>query len=110
MGAFTFDEDNTNVKPYPVKKGDTINFHLAGIVSDTITVTNVHVHVDWNGSTLWDEDHKQNNKYDSDYKYDLSWAVPSFAPSGKYDIHLKGTGTDQGVEGVVLCVEAIMNL
>ena len=97
MGAFTFDEDNTKVTPYPVKKGDTILFHLVGIVSDTITVTNVHVHVDWNKSTLWDEDHKQNNTYDSDYSYDLSWLVPSYAPSGDYDIHLKGTGTDQGV-------------
>ena len=94
MGAFTFDADNTKVTPDPVKKGDTIKFHLAGIVSDPIEVTNVHVHVDWNGSSLWDEDHKQDNKYDSQYSYDLQWAVPSFAPSGQYDIHLTGIGSD----------------
>ena len=110
MGAFTFDSDNTNVKPDPVKKGDSIKFHLAGIVSDPIEVKNVHIHVDINGKSLWNEDHKQDNKYDSDYSYDLAWKVPSFAPSGLYDVHITGIGSDQGVNGTVLCIEAKMTL
>ena len=55
-GVFTFDADNSNNVPAPVVKGSDVTLNLAGIVSDTIEVTNVHIHVDWNGSTLYDED------------------------------------------------------
>ena len=89
---FTFDESMTTISPYPVTKGVHLNFNLAGIVSDEIEVTNLHVHVDWNGSTLYDEDHNQDNKYDSAYNYQLGWDVPSFAPSGHYAIKITGTG------------------
>ena len=53
-GVFTFDESSTTFAPMPLTKGSHINLNLAGIVSDTITQSNVHVHVDWNGTTLYD--------------------------------------------------------
>ena len=56
-GVFTFDGDNTSNSPAPVVKGSDVTLSLAGVVSDTMEVTNVHIHVDWNGSTLYDEDH-----------------------------------------------------
>ena len=84
--AFTFDADNTGNVPAPAVKGSNIALNLAGIVSETIEVTNVHIHVDWNGSTLYDEDHAQDNTYDSSYNYSLSWAIPSYAPSGAYAV------------------------
>ena len=53
---FTFDESSTTTTPSPITKGSTINLNLAGIVSNNIEVTNVHIHVDWNKSTLYDQD------------------------------------------------------
>ena len=65
MGVFTIDTDATKATPDPVTKGASVTLDLEGIVSDSIEVKNVHIHVDWNGSTLYDEDHAQDNKYDS---------------------------------------------
>ena len=110
FGVFSFDKANTKNDPNPVTKGVHLNFNLAGIVSDEIEVKNLHVHVDWNGSTLYDEDHAQDNKYDSAYSYKLAWDVPSFAPSGHYAIKISGTGLNEGDSGTVLCVTADMDL
>ena len=105
--VFTFDESSTTYSPDPIVKGSDISLNLAGIVSAPIEVTNVHVHVDWNGSTLYDQDLKQDNKYDSSYAYSVKWSVPSYAPSGHYKATLKGTGTpDKGGDHSVLCVTA----
>ena len=82
-----------------------------GIVSETIDVSNINIHVDWNGAPLYDEDHDEENKYDSDFTYQLGWDVPSFAPSGDYFITVTGTGTtESGENGTVLCVNAAMTL
>ena len=67
--VFTFDESSTSYDPAPVTKGTTCTINMAGIVSDKINVKNVHVHVDWNSAPLYDEDHFQDNTYDSDYSY-----------------------------------------
>ena len=110
FGVFSFDKTNTRTNPDPLVKGQNVAFNLAGIVSDTITVTNLHIHVDWNGSTLYDEDHPQSNTYDSSYNYSLGWFVPSFAPSGHYAVTITGTGTNEGDNGTVICVNAGMDL
>ena len=68
------------------------------------------MHVDWNGSPLYDEDHKDEKDFDSQYSYDLGWDVPSFAPNGKYNVTLTGTGAcdDCPSDGdcKVLCINA----
>ena len=110
FGVFTLDKADTKNVPNPVTKGVHLNFNLAGIVSDEIDVTDLHVHVNWNGATLYDEDHPQNNIYDSSYSYQLAWDVPSFAPSGHYAITLTGTGKNEGDSGTLLCVTADMDL
>ena len=110
FGVFSFDKTNTKTDPSPVTKGSHVNFNLAGIVSDEIIVDNLHIHVDWNGSTLYDEDHNQHNTYDSSYNYKLGWDVPSFAPSGHYHVIISGTGSNEGDNGTVLCVTADMDL
>ena len=84
FGVFSFDKADTKNTPTEVVKGCNLGFTLAGIVSDEIEVKDLHVHVLWNGNTLYDEDHNQDTKYDSSYSYNLHWSVPSFAPSGHY--------------------------
>ena len=109
-GIFHLDKDNTSNTPNPVTKGSEVSLNLAGIVDDEMEITNVHIHVDWNGSTLYDEDHKQDNDYTSSYKYSLSWAVPSYAPSGKYAITVTGTGASSAGTGKEMCITAGMQL
>ena len=94
------DELKTHVTPDPAVKGEMVTIHLAGILDMAIEVTNLHVHVEINGLPLWNEDHVQDNKYKQQYKYDLKWPIPSYAPKGKYHMTLVGTGNvpDAGVE------------
>ena len=54
----------------------------------------MHVHVDWNGAPLYDEDDKVGKTFDSDLSQDLGWDVPAFAPNGKYRVKITGLDTD----------------
>jgi hypothetical protein len=87
---FTFDESMTTVAPYPVTKGTHLTFDLGGIVSSPMEVDGVHVHVNWNGTPLYDEDVKVGKEFDSTVDIQFGWDVPSYAPSGKYEIHVTG--------------------
>ena len=101
--AFHFDQDATSVTPNPLTKGSTIQFDLVGTMDASTEVDNLHVHVDWNGSTLYDEDDKDGQTYDSDYEFKMHWDVPSYAPDGAYAIKLTGTNASNGE---VVCVQA----
>ena len=113
VGVFTMDSIKTKNSPNPVTKGSTLEFTLAGIVSDAMEVKNLHVHVLINKLPLWNEDHKQVKTYSDTYQDNFSWKVPSYAPSGHYDVTFTGTGNvaDAGVtDGTVLCVNVQMDL
>lgn len=76
-----------------------------------MTLKNVHIHVEWNSSPLYDEDNEGTNVYDSDVEYNLGWNVPSYAPSGHYDVTVTGTGNAASVTGgKVMCIKAYMDL
>ena len=110
-GAFTLDTKQTTNSPNPVVKGSKVSLMLRGIVSEGVDIDNIHVHVDWNGSTLYDEDIAMTNHYDSTFQYDVSWDVPSYAPSGAYAVTMKGHGkTDEVSDVTVMCVGANFSL
>ena len=110
-GAFTLDTKATTEQPNPVTKGQDVKLMLRGAVSENMEVNDLHVHVDWNGSTLYDEDITGVHDYTSSYSFDVSWNVPSYAPSGDYFVTLTGTGkTDELPDGKVLCVNAKFSL
>ena len=111
VGQFTFDDANTYNDPSPVAKGSDLNLNLAGVFGDSGTLKNIHIHVDWNGTPLYDEDHKQSTAIGDEFKTTLGWNVPSFAPSGDYAINLIGTGDISGqTDAKVLCINAKMTL
>ena len=111
VGQFTFDGDNTYNDPAPVVKGCDLNLNLAGVFGDQGTLTNIHIHVDWNGTPLYDEDHNRSTAIGDDFKTTLGWNVPSFAPSGDYAISLIGTGDISGKTGAkIMCIKAAMTL
>jgi hypothetical protein len=105
--VFNLDLSSTNTSPNPISKGDDITFNLIGVVNSQMTLKNVHIHVEWNSSPLYDEDDPSSNVYDSDVEYKLGWNVPSFAPSGHYDIYVTGTGDAASLsDAKVMCIYA----
>jgi hypothetical protein len=63
---FNLDLSSTNTTPNPITKGDDITFNLIGVVNSQMTLKNVHIHVEWNSSPLYDEDNPGTKTYDSD--------------------------------------------
>jgi len=91
IGSFTLDTDSTTNTPNPIPKGCDLSFHLEGILSDKIHMDNMHIHVDWNGTPLYDEDHAVGADFEDVFTQDLGWKVPGFAPNGEYVVTIKGT-------------------
>ena len=69
--SFILDTDRTSADPNPIQKGTSVSLDLHGIVSDALDTKNVHVHVDWNGSTLYDQDYANDKHYDDDVAISL---------------------------------------
>ena len=111
-GVFTLDTKSTTSTPNPIVKGTSVALGLKGILSSGgFDLDNVHVHVDWNGSTLYDEDHKLSKHWDSSFQYDVSWDVPSYAPGGDYSVTLTGHGKTSLVsDATVMCTHASFSL
>ena len=103
-GSFQLDTSSTSNSPDPITKGTDLTFNLAGILSDDIHVDNVHVHVDWNGSPLYDEDHPQSTDFSDNVDMNLAWNVPAYAPDGKYAVQIVGTNASSNKSN--LCVKA----
>ena len=109
--VFTFDSTDTTYSPDPIVKGSDLSTDLWGTVTDSIEVTNVHVHVLWDDNVLYDEDLPGDDTYDSTYEQKITWTVPSYAPSGSYDVTITGTGTTEGSSSETLfCVKADFDL
>ena len=94
--AFTLDTDNTSADPDPLVKGSDVNLNLVGALSDDITLSNLHIHADWNGAPLYDEDHPEfkGKTFSDTLQASLKWSVPAYAPDGNYAITLTGVDTD----------------
>ena len=94
--SFLLDTASTFNSPDRITKGVDLNFNLAGILTSDIHVNNVHVHVDWNGSSLYsifptfDEDHKQSTAFSDNFDMTLGWSIPSYAPDGAYAVQIVG--------------------
>ena len=56
-GVFTLDADATSYSPDPFGAGDTLTFEYVGEVTSSVTVSKVHVKVQWGAITLSDDDH-----------------------------------------------------
>ena len=108
---FTFDDLNTYNYPSPVTKGGELNLNLVGNFGSHGNITNIHLNIDWNGFLIYDEDQPQITPVADDYKTTIGWIVPSFAPSGEYDVTLVATGEMSGKKDVkIMCIHALMTL
>merc|ERR1712224_349139 len=70
-GFLNYDSSKTAAKPQPVQKGSDVVLHLEGGVTQPIDVTNIHIHVLWNGAPLDDEDKTPSTThFDQTFSYD----------------------------------------
>ena len=86
-GVFTLDADATNYSPDPFGAGDTLTFDYVGTVTSSVTVSKVHVKVQWGAITLSDDDHDLEGgaqTFDSDFDLSISFSLPAIAPHGSY--------------------------
>lgn len=108
VGSFLLDTSATRSDPSPVTKGTSVKLDLEGVTTDDINVNNAHIHVDWNGSPLYDDDFANPaKKSDDQLSIELNWDVPSFAPSGHYHVEIRGTDSDGTTN---ICVNAEFDL
>jgi hypothetical protein len=72
---------------------------LGGLVTKPTTITNVGIDVLWAGTPLHKEAHAISEKHAAGetFKYTLGWAIPSFAPTGKYHVTITVDGELNGV-------------
>ncbi len=77
-------------------------------------VTNVDINVLWADTPLHKEDHALDSKVPKNgpFAYTLSWAIPSFAPSGHYHVTITIDGKVAGATAAqsVGCVNADFDL
>ena len=104
---FHFNESMTSYNTNPVTKGKQLALNLGGILDFPEQIEKIHVHVNWNGAALYDEDVAVGETFDSVVKKTISWIVPAYAPSGKYEVNLTGTDKSKKTD---LCMNAVMYL
>ena len=107
-GHFTLDTANTHSVPTSVGKGMDVKLDLAGQFTAAYTLNNVHINVLWNGSTLYNEDHKKMQPVQGAWTDELGWTIPSYAPSGHY--HVTITAIDNANNKNAACIQADFDL
>ena len=114
VADFIDDPSSTYSQPATATKGINIALNLGGIMTESTDVTNVEINVLWNGTPLHKEEHPMDQKVDANgpFTYTLSWAIPSFAPSGHYhvDISLAGKAGNSVTDQSIGCVSADFDL
>ena len=110
---YTLDQSATTTSPAIITKGVKANMDIEGAFGNPAKMTKCHVHVLWNGSVLYDQDLPGADFSDETMSEKFGWDVPSFAPSGHYQVTFTGTGTDDisaGKTGNIFVVEADFDL
>ena len=107
---FNFDESSSTYTPNPITKGSDLVFNIAGFVTEKLDQSKVNIDVKWNGTKLYNHDFVEDLSFDSSYEYSLSFKVPSFAPSGQYDVVISSQGKSASGSGKAVCVTAQMQL
>jgi hypothetical protein len=113
-GDFLDDPSSTYAQPATVTKGISVGFNLGGLLKQATTITNIDINVLWNNTPLHKEDHPMTKVIAANgpFTYNLSWAIPAFAPSGHYKVTITVDGKVAGATAAqsVGCVTADFDL
>ena len=85
--TFVFDDVNTKAIPAVVSKNIDITFDMVGIVLDDLYLESTNIYVEWDNVKLYSGDFpidKVLRHPGDEFKTEMTFPIPSFAPSGKY--------------------------
>ena len=87
-GDFAVDLSDTYSNPKIPVKGSNVNLELHGTFTNDVNLDGLKVYVEWNKTPLYVNDFPRKKAYSAgdDYKDEITWLIPSFAPSGHYAV------------------------
>ena len=88
---YPFLNTRAKINPTTVVKGDTISLKVVGQSSKPISIRNMVVSADMNGTQAFEEKQDINKDIDagSNFVYQYKVNVPTFIPEGKFNILIK---------------------
>lgn len=102
-GGFKIDMTQTYNKPEPPTKGSNVELIFGGVFTQDVALGGINVYVTWNDTPLYvNFFNRSKDAHAGDaYTDDITWLVPSFAPSGHYHVEL--TVQDKGKTTKLAC-------
>ena len=92
------------INPYPIKKGSPVKFDVIGTASSAINQKNARLDVYASGSKIFTT--SVGSSYSAGagaaYDYTFTYAIPSFVPTGTYDVWISMIDT---AGSTITCVE-----
>lgn len=89
-GDFAVDLSDTYSNPKVPVKGSNVQLELHGAFTNDVDLAGLKVYVEWNKTPLYVNDFPRAKHYSAgdDYKDEITWAIPSFAPTGHYAVQV----------------------
>lgn len=89
-GDFAVDLSNTYSVPAIPVKGINVELELHGTFTADVDLSGLKVYVTWNKTPLYTNDFPRVKHYAAGDSYadEITWLIPSFAPSGHYAVQI----------------------
>lgn len=109
-GDFAVDLSSTYSVPKIPVKGINVQLELKGTFTNDVDLSGLKVYVEWNKTPLYVNDFPRTKHYAAgdDYSDEITWMIPSFAPSGHYAVQI--TLHDKSGKVVFDCISADFDL
>lgn len=109
-GDFAVDLSSTYSVPAIPVKGANVELELHGTFTNDADLAGLKVYVTWNKTPLYTNDFARTKHYGAGDSYadEITWAIPSFAPSGHYAVQITLHNKDNKV--VFDCISADFDL
>ena len=85
---FKPDMSKTYSDPKIPVKGIDVALILHGTFTDDVELKGIKIYVEWNKTPLYVQDYERAASYSEgdDYSDNIGWSIPSFAPTGHYNV------------------------
>lgn len=89
-GEFAVDLSDTYSVPAIPTKGSNVELELHGTFTNDVDLTGLKIYVTWDKNPLYTNDFPRVHHYAAGdaYKDEITWLIPSFAPSGHYSVQI----------------------
>jgi hypothetical protein len=109
-GDFAVDLSSTYSVPTVPVKGINVELELHGTFTNDVDLAGLKVYVTWDNTPLYTNDFARTKHYAAgdSYKDEITWLIPSFAPSGHYSVQI--TLHDKDNKTIFDCISADFDL